>query len=37
MLEQSKQMIISEMALIQNMDYEQMEVEVNKILNICEL
>lgn len=37
MLEQSKQMMISEMALIQNLQYEEMEKEVNKILNICEL
>jgi len=37
MLEQSKQMMISEMALVKNVEYEQMEAEVNKILNICEL
>ncbi|HHY78661.1 MAG TPA: CarD family transcriptional regulator [Clostridiales bacterium] len=36
MLELSKEMLISEMALIQDKEYEEMEQEVNKILNICE-
>lgn len=37
MLSQSRQMLVSELALIKNICYEEMERDVDKILNICEL
>lgn len=37
MLAQSREMMISELALIKNICYEEMEREMDKILNICEL
>lgn len=37
MLAQSKEMLISELALIKNASYADMEIEVAQILNICEL
>ncbi|HCJ58044.1 RNA polymerase-binding transcription factor CarD [bioreactor metagenome] len=37
MLVQSRQMLVSELALIKNVCYEEMERDVDKILNICEL
>lgn len=37
MLVQSREMMISELALIRNICYEEMEREMNEILNICEL
>ena len=37
MLIKSKEMMISELALIKNLCYEEMEMEMEEILNICEL
>lgn len=37
MLAQSRQMLVSELALIKNICYEEMDRDMDKILNICEL